>query len=379
MYSTCIHCSQSLGANESIEPFPVGRRLAFDAATGRLWVVCAHCDRWNLSPLEERWEAIEACERRFRGTRVRVSTDQIGLCRLADGLELVRIGQPLRPEFAAWRYGRHFGMRRVRNLVRTSVTTSVGAAAIGGVMYAAWMIPFASIFLQLFPEKAIRLLRKTWGGGPDAVVARTIGPTGEPLEITRGTADYVQLLQPTDNSPIRLSWNGGALEGDESVRAARLILPHLNRFGGSTRTVARAVHAIDQHGGPHGLLMATSRAIGQVQRAVVPGRYSGDTSGQTTLVSLPGARSTGFVRDLPFGVPGSIRSLNAVHRLAFELALHEEQELRAMEGELALLEQAWREAEEVAQIADALFVPASVTDRLAALRKESRGQTIGHQ
>ena len=31
MYSTCIFCKNSLGANEAIEQFPVGRRLAFDA------------------------------------------------------------------------------------------------------------------------------------------------------------------------------------------------------------------------------------------------------------------------------------------------------------------------------------------------------------
>lgn len=59
MYSTCIFCHASLGANESLEHFPVGRRIAFDAAKGRLWVVCAVCRQWNLSPLDERWEAIE--------------------------------------------------------------------------------------------------------------------------------------------------------------------------------------------------------------------------------------------------------------------------------------------------------------------------------
>ena len=58
MYSTCIFCHAGLGSNEAIEHFPVGRRLAFDAAKGRLWVVCSACERWNLSPLEERWEAI---------------------------------------------------------------------------------------------------------------------------------------------------------------------------------------------------------------------------------------------------------------------------------------------------------------------------------
>jgi hypothetical protein len=59
MYSTCIFCNKPLGANESLEAFPVGERLAFDPARGRLWVVCRACERWNLTPLDERWEAIE--------------------------------------------------------------------------------------------------------------------------------------------------------------------------------------------------------------------------------------------------------------------------------------------------------------------------------
>ena len=40
MYSTCIFCNQSLGTNEAIEIFPIGRRISFDAAMGRLWVIC---------------------------------------------------------------------------------------------------------------------------------------------------------------------------------------------------------------------------------------------------------------------------------------------------------------------------------------------------
>src|SRR5918997_6850335 len=112
MYHTCLFCHGDLGANESVEHFPVGRRLAFDAAKGRLWVVCPRCARWNLTPLEERWEAIEQCERHYRGTRLRASTNNVGLARLRSGLELVRIGAPLRPEFAAWRYGAKFSRRR---------------------------------------------------------------------------------------------------------------------------------------------------------------------------------------------------------------------------------------------------------------------------
>ena len=75
MYTTCLFCEAGLGRNERVEGMPVGRRLAFDAEKGRLWVVCQRCTRWNLTPLDERWEALEECERLFRSTRVRVSTE----------------------------------------------------------------------------------------------------------------------------------------------------------------------------------------------------------------------------------------------------------------------------------------------------------------
>ena len=129
VFATCLHCHGPLGRNDVIESFPVGRRLAFDARKGRLWVVCPRCARWNLTPLDERWEAIEACERRFRDTRVRVSTDEIGLAELPEGLDLIRIGKPLRPEFAAWRYGAQLQARRRR--MHLAATSGAGMAMAG--------------------------------------------------------------------------------------------------------------------------------------------------------------------------------------------------------------------------------------------------------
>ena len=52
MYKTCMFCNKSLRTNEVVEEFPVGRRLAFDAAKGRLWVVCRSCERWKLDKLD---------------------------------------------------------------------------------------------------------------------------------------------------------------------------------------------------------------------------------------------------------------------------------------------------------------------------------------
>ena len=46
------------------------------------------------------------------------------------------------------------------------------------------------------------------------------------------------------------------------------------------------------------------------------------------------------------------------------MALHEEAERRAMQGELAELERAWREAEEIAGISDDLLLPAGVEQKL---------------
>ena len=53
----------------------------------------------------------------------------------------------------------------------------------------------------------------------------------------------------------------------------------------------------------------------------------------------------------------ALLDLPLVDRLALEMAAHEETERRALEGELGALEAAWREADEIATIADALLDP----------------------
>jgi hypothetical protein len=70
-------------------------------------------------------------------------------------------------------------------------------------------------------------------------------------------------------------------------------------------------------------------------------------------------------------VPGEniIGGLPAPMRLALEMVLHEDDERRAMEGELRELEERWREAEEIASIADSLLLPVDVEERLESLRK----------
>jgi hypothetical protein len=326
-----MFCNRSLGQNEVVEHFPVGRRLAFDAERGRLWVVCRKCERWNLSPLEERWEAVETCERLFRDTRVRVSTENVGLARHPEGLELVRIGQPMRPEFAAWRYGDQFGRRRKRALVYTvggavvvggvliggAATGAISAVVLGqtGNLWNVWMNGRTLVKLRTDDDRVLKLKN------PDLLGTR-LRPAddgeGFALEVRRGR---------------KKEW----FHGSEAERMVARIVPKMNRMGGKQRTVEEAVGEIEHHGHPDDFLAQ-----------VVTGDRFRDKK----------------------GVPGYINKMPTPTKLALEMALHEEQERRALEGELWRLERAWEEAEEIAAISDSLLLPEGTDEILESYRAQ---------
>ena len=353
MYSTCLFCNASLGSNEVIESFPIGRRLSFDAANGRLWVVCRKCERWNLSPLEERWEAIEECERRFRDTRLRVSTDNIGLARLGEGLELVRIGAPLRPEFAAWRYGTRFNRRRRR--VQVASIGGAAAAIAAGVALAPALLPYVvtgtisiivipglTTIMGAIPVAGIMALRDYMR--EDRVVVRLPPPAEngnghapsfafhreQPVVVrARQIGSSTLHLGPDGSATLHLVHDGGVAryEGTAAMQTASVLVASTNRLGASDAQVRTAVSRIERHGDAAGYLASVS--------------VLGEARGR--IMSLMNSwRHLGALR------------LDPAERLALEMAMHEETERRALEGELALLAAAWKEAEEIAAIADEL-------------------------
>src|ERR671939_202192 len=234
MYSTCLFCHSGLGANQEVEHFPVGRRLAFDGSKGRLWVVCRRCERWNLTPLEERWEAIEDCERRFRATKLRMSTDNIGLARLKEGLELVRVGSPLRPEMAAWRYGDQFGRRRRNALL------AAGAGVVAGVVTAATA---ATLLNMGHTARTIYEWRHA--------VCRIPADSGDVLLLTGMHVRSARLPRlPTGEVGLDITLGDFPyrLRGQTAVRAAGIILARLNRLSGSRANVRAAVDILEQQG-----------------------------------------------------------------------------------------------------------------------------------
>ena len=106
MFSRCIRCNKPFPKNSEIDELPLGRRMAFDTAKGRLWVVCTHCEQWNLVPLEERWEAVEQCERLAASAEATATGSKLGIAQTSSGLELLRVGGLSQTDIANWRYGR---------------------------------------------------------------------------------------------------------------------------------------------------------------------------------------------------------------------------------------------------------------------------------
>jgi hypothetical protein len=364
MYSTCLFCNGSLGANEAIEAFPVGRRLAFDAAKGRLWVVCRRCERWNLSPLEERWEAIDECERAFRDTKLRASSGEIGLARVSEGLELVRIGTPQRPEMAAWRYGDQFGRRTRRNvLTGAGVVGAMAAVFWGGPalgLYTGGVVSALSMAMQgglQWKQRRHPIAQVVMGDAGNRQVLKlaqlhvqrtslhTDGPEGWSLDVP--WIGYNEQITYSSRG-LRHLTGSTRLTGEEARRALAQILPHVNTMVGRRRSIQEAVHALEREGSPGQMIAAAART------PMSRNWHNGKRPEAGRLIGLP----------IPI-------------RLALEMAVHEESERRALEGELHLLESAWRDAEEIAAIADDLLLSPTVEHELARLKAEQNAGLTG--
>ena len=369
MYTTCIFCQGDLGRNEAIEEFPVGRRLAFDAARGRLWVVCRRCERWNLSPLETRWEAIEACERAFETTRMRVASDNIGLAKLKEGLELVRVGDPVRQEFAAWRYGDQFGRRRKRAMIITGAAAATGGAILVGGLVAG----ISLVFWAGFPSAM-----RSWH--LDRTILKMRNQDGDPVRILRkhlytsrfvregdgpGWSLRVDHLPGWDRASYELRaalWGTTGrrdrrhtmiLDGREAIGLAGQLMAQANRRGSTGHTIRRAVARIEQAGHPEVFL---PEAADIAQRAFQQSRKTDLSPRKIERLRKP--------------LPGTLAGMSESMRLAIEIATQEESERAALEGELKELEARWREAEEIARIADSLLVPEGVDSFIADEREQ---------
>ena len=337
MYSTCLYCHANLGRNDVVESFAVGRRIAFDPIRGRLWVICRACDSWNLSPLEQRWEAVEECERAYRATPIRVSTDNIGLATISPRLDLVRVGKPLRPEFAAWRYGTRMRRRRMQRVT----TATTGALADGAAMAFGAVAAFAGLAAMATGSRLIRVglqqpLEQVEARlNFDRVLAHVRTPDGRLRPLRYSHVVRMEIVATHDRRPwsFRVAHQDGIteLDGPNAGQVAGQLLSRLNQRGGTRGELRHATRLITDAGDPEQYIRASG------------------------ILRYTRRRKNSIFWDDSVGVLG----LTGTERLALEIAMHEDTERQAMQGELAALETAWRDAEEIAAIADTLFATES--------------------
>jgi hypothetical protein len=297
---TCLHCDQDLSATAA--------RPAFDPWLGRLWRICPSCRRWNVVPLEDRWEVLEQLERAARAGRSRLRTAHLDLVAAPAG-ELVRVGRAPRPELAGWRYGEVLPVYRgrgwgawLRRLLLGLPSAPFGYnAGYGAGMFEPvgarhW---FASPFLDHAPALTAAFLH--------VPLAPSCPSCGQPLALAPWSFQAVRLTAGT-SAPAVLA--RCAICGDNVAPSLAAARPAL-RLGLSIVTrqlregalVEGSARELDRHDGPGPFVDALAR-------------------GETALGDLP-----------------------VHHRLALAFALDEE-------AEAELLEREWAEAEELAAIMD---------------------------
>lgn len=329
MYSNCIYCTRRLGQNESFDLFPIGIVVAFDAWKGRLWAVCPRCSRWNLAPIEERWEAVEQAEARFRGTRLRVQSENIGVAQLPEGTSLIRVGDALPGELAAWRYGTELRRRKRRFRLEAAVEAVVGALALEVLLFrvrarqkeVVYRVPGEASPTGrdlLIREKGLRGTRIETGETGGVQVTVPVPRTGVGRLYRRVT---------NSNLPDRITLSADAAHGLLTRSMVRINAP-----GAGDKDLRKALDMIQLHGSPERIL--NRETAGTVE--IAERRWTVTKRLQLRSLETSGA---------PVPLPAA---------LAFEMSLHEDIERRALAGELELLRQQWREAEEIASIADSL-------------------------
>ncbi len=333
MFSSCAFCNAAFDGDGGPSGLGVGRRIAFDEWKGRLWVVCPRCSRWNLTPFDDRLERIEAVARAASSGRIAASTDQVALIRW-ERYDLVRVGKPPRVELATWRYGERLRNRQ-RERLKVVVPLTVAAiglgiaanvAAGGGFGVIVWNIHRAvdGVYLWMVGRRRISLVESPICAHCGTLMELRARHVQHSRVVPDRHADMAVVV-----SCPRCRQEGAQLTGTEAIQVLRQGLTYLNIRRGGRRRAEDAAREVDQVGGPDQLVRDIAR------------------------------------REL------TLRSLRAERGLALEMAVDER-------AEVAELERQWKEAEEIADIADGtLSTSTEIEEELKRLKHRGGDQPSG--
>lgn len=333
MFRTCAFCNAAFDGDGGPSGLGIGRRLAFDEWKGRLWVVCSRCSRWNLTPFDDRLERIEAVARAASGGRVAAATEQVALIRW-QRYDFVRVGKPPRVELATWRYGERLRTRQRERmkvvLPLTIAAIGVGVAASvaagGGFGFVVWNLHSMAdwVYVRMVGRRKVVMAEPPICAHCGSFMQLRARHVQHARVVPDAHADVAVVL-----SCPQCHREGAQVTGTEAVRVLRQGLTYLNVTRSGRKRAEDAAREVDQVGGPDRLV----RDVAQ--------------------------------REL------TLRSLRPERRLALEMAVDERAEVEEIERQ-------WREAEEIADIADGtLSTSAEMEEALRRLKQRDGDQPSG--
>ena len=344
MYTRCLVCSTPFEENEQLEHLPRGTRIAFDPGRGRLWAICRTCRRWSLTPIEDRWEALEELEKLTTDkARLLSQTDNIALLK-AGPLEIVKVGRAQLTEEAWWRYGRELTARRRKwDKLGFTGTLAAGAVLVGGwatggvTFFGSWLLLSHGTGTVQDAARWLRFGSSAWRGdhrcGECGHRQRTLAfRDRSAVGIFPGEQPGKVELAARCPRCGKYRDGGLRLQGLEAERTLRRILAYHHFSGASEKRVVAAARLIQEAGSPEDLariVVKDGRRLGDLQR----------TGG-----------------------------------IALESAANETTEQTLLELELAELEAHWRREEELAAIVDGELTPLPM---LESIRRRVTGRQTG--
>jgi len=332
MFTRCIFCLAQMPANETVGHFPHGRRVAYDPGRGRLWAICEGCRRWNLAPIEDRWEALEEIDRLVtdRG-RTLSHTDNIALIRAAD-MEIVRVGQATRlVEEAWWRYGNELRERRDRHKKLGWIEAGV-AITLSFSLGGAWWF-FAGDGLSRMARWQ-RFGTQAWNG-------RLVCPNCD------GPRNSLSFDETKKLTVVR------ADSGDIGLELLCTHCRHLNERGAMRLEGVAAQHVLRR-------TLAWQHYAGASEKRVRAATEAIETIGDA-------AHFTNLLAGRALSLEQLRKKPNRTEAIALEIALNDETERRLLELELDALEARWREEEQLAAIVDGELTPVPALEKLRRL------------
>ncbi len=342
--SRCLFCHRPFPENGQLAHMPLGRRIAYDPALGRLWAICEGCHRWTLMPMEDREAALYELERIARDhARLVAETAHVSLLH-AGSLALVRVGEAGLVEQAWWRYGKELRKRRASY---ESVRSKVTAATFGAVAYVGDMLGLTDWDVAIDWEDTpiadiLRWRRFGWAAWHGRETCPFCNSTLVALRYElswwvyplRGEDGSLGVGIPCQRCDPWTPEKVYELQGDVAENVLRRVLAYQNIAGASERRITDAAEAIEHAG-----------SAGEFALAATDKRESLWKMGQTGTVAL-------------------------------EIALNETVERRMLDLEVRALEFLWRQEEELARIIDDELTPRRLLEahlRRLPIRLKPRG------